>query len=428
MSKPRRGFTLVELLAVIVILAVILVIAVPSIMSTITESRKGALASSAKLIASSVETAYISNQTLGIEKDIECRDISNYTDEDYAICSIKFVDGKAQVKIIGNGKFEGMAVCSGTKENAEVVGECPLTAVEKIKSLATESNKEGLATDDFGNIRYAGGSADVKNYVEFGNDNELWRIIGIFKVTTVDETTGEEKVEKLMKIVKDTSIGNYSWDSSASGVNRGYGVNEWSQADLKTELNELYLNQKNGDCYNDKNNSKVACDFRTTGIKDAYRGMIENVVWNTGAITDESTDVSTLERSSLYNAERGTINGKKCTSGVYCNDSVSRTTIWTGKVGLIYLSDYGYASTSGTNISNTAISTTNWLSGSVYWTISPYARSSRAYHAWFVYSSGVSPDCFASDGGGVRPTVYLKSDVSITSGDGSSTDPYRISV
>ena len=133
MSKTRRGFTLVELLAVIVILAVILVIAVPSIMSTITESRKGALAASAKLIASTAETAYISNQTLGIEKDIECKDISNYTDEDYASCSIKFVDGKAQVKIIGKGKFEGMAVCTGTKENAEVVGECPLTAVEKIE-------------------------------------------------------------------------------------------------------------------------------------------------------------------------------------------------------------------------------------------------------------------------------------------------------
>ena len=72
MSKHKKdGFTLVELLAVIVILAVILVIAVPQIMSTITESRKGALASSAKLIASSAETAYMSNQTLAIEKNIE---------------------------------------------------------------------------------------------------------------------------------------------------------------------------------------------------------------------------------------------------------------------------------------------------------------------------------------------------------------------
>ncbi len=137
MVKKSKGFTLVELLAVIVILAVILVIAVPQIISTITESRKGALASSAKLIASSAESAYMSNQTLGIEKDITCSDVAQLTSEDYTSCSIKFVDGKAKVKIIGQGKFEGMAVCSGTKENAEVVEECPRPVSFSADSWAT---------------------------------------------------------------------------------------------------------------------------------------------------------------------------------------------------------------------------------------------------------------------------------------------------
>ena len=125
MSKPRRGFTLVELLAVIVILAVILVIAVPSIMSTITESRKGALASSAKLIASSAETKKVSNDTLGINKTITCKDVSSYTEEDYDSCTITFdSNGKAKVTIVGKGKFEGMSVCSATKEDAEISSEC----------------------------------------------------------------------------------------------------------------------------------------------------------------------------------------------------------------------------------------------------------------------------------------------------------------
>ena len=59
----KKGFTLVELLAVIVILAVILVIAVPQILNTIDESRNGALMSSAKLIAASAETKKIANDT-----------------------------------------------------------------------------------------------------------------------------------------------------------------------------------------------------------------------------------------------------------------------------------------------------------------------------------------------------------------------------
>ena len=135
MSKNKKdGFTLVELLAVIVILAVILVIAVPSIMNVIAESRKGALASSAKLIASSAETAYISNQTLGIEKTLTCQDVSNYNETEDYTCDLQIEDGKAKVTLIGKGKFDGMAVCGGTKEEAEVEepinGKCP-TPFEK---------------------------------------------------------------------------------------------------------------------------------------------------------------------------------------------------------------------------------------------------------------------------------------------------------
>ncbi len=152
MSK-KKGFTLVELLAVIVILAVILVIAVPQIMSTITESRKGSLISSAKLIAASAESAYMSNQTLGIEKTITCSDVSKLNSEDYDSCVIEFDDnGKAQVTIVGKGKFEGMSVCSGTKDDAVVMeGECTISTdaacfsyVQQVSSF--EINEEACKT------------------------------------------------------------------------------------------------------------------------------------------------------------------------------------------------------------------------------------------------------------------------------------------
>ena len=435
MSKHKKdGFTLVELLAVIVILAVILVIAVPSIMSTIAESRKGALASSAKLIASSAETAYISNQTLGIEKTIECSDVSNYTEEDYASCKIKFVDGKAKVTLIGQGKFEGMAVCGGTKEDAVVKNgnNCPLSAVEKIESLATTDNIEGLIRDGTSdnNIRYAGGSP--KNYIKFNGED--WRIIGIFNATT-----SSGKTEKLVKIVKDTPFSTtMSWDSSASGVNSGYGVNQWGAstytngnayegADLMTMLNKYYIGTSTTCKYCNNNNQGTctnSCPSSVNQIGSTYRGMIEEVVWNTGAITYADS----IERSSAYTQERGTTTGKNNCSGAYCNDTVTRTITWRGKVGLIYPSDYGYASTSGTDIRNSAIGTTNWLNSGSYWTLSPYADSGVADDAWYVHSSRVG-DSVAYNGYGVRPAIYLKSDVSITSGNGSSSkDAYQISM
>ena len=429
-NKNKKAFTLVELLAVIVILAIILVIAVPQIMNVITESRKGALASSAKLIASSAESAYISNQTLGIEKTIECEDVSNYNSEDYDSCSIKFVDGKAKVKIVGKGKFEGMSVCSGTKEDAEVVDKCP-TAVEKIESLATASNTEGLTTDDFGNIRYAG--ASPKNYVKFGNDNdnELWRIIGIFNVTTASG-----KTEKLMKIVKDTQFSeSMSWDSSASSVNWGNGVNEWSQSDLMTMLNTYYIGTSTTCSYCSENSQETClndCSSSVTPIGNTYTSMIEEVVWNTGAIAWDGN--GTIPVETAYNAERGTTTGKICTSGTGCNDSVTRTTTWKGKVGLIYPSDYGYASTDTScraNINdrtNYPCKNSNWLhSDSNYWTLSPFAVSYGASSMWIV-GSGAFFLYDAKSSFDVLPSLYLKSNVSITSGDGSSSNPYQISM
>ena len=52
----KNGFTLVELLAVIVILAIILVIAVPKITDTIDNARRGSYESSIKMVAAQAET------------------------------------------------------------------------------------------------------------------------------------------------------------------------------------------------------------------------------------------------------------------------------------------------------------------------------------------------------------------------------------
>ena len=128
-KNTMKGFTLVELLAVIVILAIILVIAVPQIMKTIDEAREGAFSSSAKLIAASAERMYLENETLGITEEISCSDVVETT-SDYSTCTINFTEeGTAVVKLVGAGKFEGKYICGGTRESAVVTYEgCSLVA------------------------------------------------------------------------------------------------------------------------------------------------------------------------------------------------------------------------------------------------------------------------------------------------------------
>ena len=124
--KKKKGFTLVELLAVIVILAVILVIAVPQIMSVIESARKGSIESTAKLIAEGAEREYTNRKILGKDTNIKCTDVSSMNSNDYGTCVITFDNtGKATVKVTGKGKFEGYT-CNGNSTNMECVkGEIP---------------------------------------------------------------------------------------------------------------------------------------------------------------------------------------------------------------------------------------------------------------------------------------------------------------
>ena len=122
-KNKMKGFTLVELLAVIVILAIILVIAVPKVMSVIEDSKKATLESTAKMIASAAEKAKVQNTVLGKETQITCDSVAKINKLDYEDCDIDFDDNTAKVTIKGSGKFEGLHVCEGTKTSASATEE-----------------------------------------------------------------------------------------------------------------------------------------------------------------------------------------------------------------------------------------------------------------------------------------------------------------
>ena len=231
------------------------------------------------------------------------------------------------------------------------------TDVYTVPNKTSDSCTYTLAYDgtNDNNLRYVG--SNPCNYVKI--DNEYWRIIGL--MNNIDDGTG--KKETRIKLIRNESIGTYSWDSSESSVNDGYGVNEWSQADLMKLLNpgyesesvggSLYYNNSSGNCYSSRNNVTTACDFTTTGLKTNLKKLVGNTLWNTGT-NDTKTSANNALASHLYSYERSSNNGKICTSGAYCNDTVTRTTTWNGKIGLMYPSDYGYATSGGSTSNRTS--------------------------------------------------------------------------
>ena len=283
---------------------------------------------------------------------------------------------------------------------------------------------------DGGNIRYYG--ASPKNYVYFNCETypstncELWRIIGVF--------------DGKIKLMRNESIGNYSWDTSASSVNSGYGVNEWSQADLMKLLNpghesesvggSLYYNSKSKTCYNRNNNATTSCNFTSTGIKnDTTRNMIAETTWNLGGWN--SSDIFS---NVMYEKERG------ATTVSNSSDGITRATTWTGKIALPYPSDYGFAtdlSKCSQTLSNYYSSTDSYACRSNDWMYSIFKTntfnwlltplSGNANNAFNVYSAGyVNKNTSVYGANGVAPVLYLGSDQDIVAGDGSQSNPYQL--
>ena len=341
------------------------------------------------------------------------------------------------------------------KSNLEAIvtqGEAPINAVKLITDLYTNASKTtttvnsvtynlassvGLMNDrkgsssvgaDAGNIRYYG--ANPNNYIYFNCSDysnqssstcETWRIIGVF--------------DGKVKIIRGSRIGSYSWDSSASDVNSGKGVNEWSQADLMKLLNSgydsesvggsLYWNAKRGTCFSGQNNATISCDFTSTGLKNvATRNMIAETTYYTRGHDDSNS----IFVDAMYDKER--------VSGTVYDST--RTTTWTGKVAIPYPSDYGYAADLSLcqkqlgSYNDATCTANNWmkniLAPNYGWVLTP--SSGNAYYACIVVTSGRVGNYYngAFNSYGVAPVLSLTTKLGIGPGSGTSSSPYQLSV
>ena len=273
-----------------------------------------------------------------------------------------------------------------------------------IIGLSGQTQGTGQVVEENG-YRYEG--KDPNNYIWF--NNELWRIIGVF-----DEASHGQSGQNLVKIIRNESIGGLAWDKS--------DTNDWTASSLMNLLNGAYLNAEDGTdsgyCYGHSTTMVTNCDYTGFGINDTYRSMIENVTWYLGG---HSSSFTTAEE--FYGYERGTT--------VYSG----RPTTWEGKIGLMYISDYGYSvlgnscarTTSLLLYNNSTCAGESWLYGQGReWTITP--RSSHSNHVFFHLGTGALSDNLANNGHAARPVLYLDSSVYIINGNGSQADPYIIGI
>ena len=140
--------------------------------------------------------------------------------------------------------------------------------------------------------------------------------------------------------------------------------------------------------------------------------MIATTSWKVGGMSSSNTNTA----KQYYTTELG---------------SSSSSTTYSAKIGLMYVSDYGYAaspdnwSTALYSYDNYTNRNNNWMfMGTHEWTISRSSDSTSG--AFSVNIAGTVYATYVVSGDdGVRPSFYLESSVVLSGGSGSSANPYR---
>ena len=233
----------------------------------------------------------------------------------------------------------------------------------KSNPYVIEGDKDTGVTSELLSNRISG------EYINF--NDVLYRIVG------TEEINGQQLTKITMADygINNNTIGEVAFcsDSSQRIFSPTYGIGlylkEWYQADSTSET------------------------YATTYIKDNYKAMIatsgeddDNVVWYTGP-----TSPTVPSRYDYTMAKTGT--------------PVSAT-IGLGYYGEMFSSQFGdgYASSTDT------------------WSMTIYSSS----NVWHVRSYGYADFDSLTYSYGVRPSMYLKSNVKIVSGSGMPNDPYTL--
>ena len=238
-----------------------------------------------------------------------------------------------------------------------------------------------------GGYRYEGASPN--NYATF--NGETWRIIGILNTKTSTSGTAEKRI----KLIRNASIGNTKFGSN----------NTWSSSYIKTGFSRAEV----GTAYGTTDGNSTSFTFK---LNSTAQNLIANAVWYIGKSDNRSITAATA----------------------YTNE---QKTTWTGKMGLMSISDYGFASSTCKETKYLGdyddCTSTNWMfSGNFEWTMIPNDNSDNPTSFEDYIGStgnvvGANNTNRVSASLGVRPVVYLKANVKI-SGSGTSGSPYTFSI
>ena len=237
------------------------------------------------------------------------------------------------------------------------------------KSIATNTTStcNNLTVEENGTT-YLSGTKDCINFNYVWYSGKLWRITAI-------------NPDGTMKMITDDAITNISYGSDVNF----YDISKKDDASYTGSYMYQWLNE----------------DFLDT-LYNHENIIVEDSTWN---IT--SSNAGSWNYISIKLPETNLIN----------NSTIGKNT----PVGLLNSYEY-YMSYKNSGL--TYGYTQGYLNIGYYWyLLNPYSSS----YVWHVNLYGVGDDSIPSNAVGVRPSIYLKSNIQLSGGSGTNDDPYTIS-
>ena len=290
--------------------------------------------------------------------------------------------------------------------------------------------------DDYGTSYYFRGAV-TNNYVEF--TNKCWRIIRIGGDGSVklilhnDNTTGAANPCSSANNNASAAFARYSDETYKSAFNRGYEDNAYVGFKYGTPGSSTYEAT-----HANTNNSTILTNLETWYINNltAYESVIDNSGWcNDKTKVDKTYDPWRWNPNGLgygtnltfYGAMQRLISTSDSAGGtgpsLKCNGELSKIT---SKVGLITADELalaGYAY----RIGNTTTYLQENATDTFWWSLSPISYYGSEAYVWIVRGSdGIFYSNYVTNAYGVRPLISLVSSTTISSGSGTSEDPYVV--
>ena len=323
-----------------------------------------------------------------------------------------FVDEAVTNDTMGQTFKAGVAVKSYDREKDKTLAEYVIEQYAGVQGNNNIYHHDGTLENGIndGSYRYSGASEDVNNYVCFGTSespcptDNLYRIMGV--------------IDNQLKLIK-YDYANSNLLGTDGDYNRSGVPNASTYKGSLTTISKYYWNGSTyKNTWSESNLNKINLNINyINNIGAIWANKIATTTWKVGGNT--TANINYAVPATTYQNE--------VVNPVTTNTTDNATT-YSAKIGLMYVSDYGYAASPEAwtltmdSYNNTTATNNNWMYMGIFdWVITRSVSDSE--YVFNIGTEGYADINGVYNYGAVRPVFFLESSVTYASGEGTMNNP-----